>query len=183
MTTTTTATSADFPVPEPTASHAAWHRLEDQRQYYSRCANHYQATYKRIKLTLIGLSATIPLLAFLPGDGFRYVVAAAGVLIALLEGVLLLNQYGSLWVKYRGTAESLKRERWLLLAHAGEYKGLGDEEALRLLAERVEVLLDVEHREWTEEQKQALMQLSKTREWVQAQQDEMTQAVRQVPAQ
>jgi hypothetical protein len=34
-------------------------------------AGSYQTTYKRIKLALIGLSAAIPLLAFLPGDGFR----------------------------------------------------------------------------------------------------------------
>jgi hypothetical protein len=95
---------------------------------------------------------------------------------------LLLNQYGPLWVKYRGTAESLKRERWLLLSHAGDYKGLGDDDALRLLAERVEVLLEVEHRDWTEEQKQALMHLGKTQEWVQARRDEGVKAARQAPA-
>lgn len=158
-------------VPESIAQHPAWQRLEDQRAYYSSRANTYQSRYKRIKLCLIALASGIPLLAFLPiggadGAGAKWLVSAVGVAIALLEGVLLLNQYGPLWVKYRGTAESLKRERWLLLSHAGEYRDLNDADALRLLAERVEVLLEVEHREWTQEQKQALEQLADQQQWL-----------------
>ena len=160
--------AADYVVPAAIAAHPAWFRLEGQRTYYSDRAAGYQSTYKRIKLGLIGLSASIPLLAFLPlpGDAGRWIVAGVGIAIALLEAVLLLNQYGPLWVKYRGTAESLKRERWLLLSRAGEYAALDDAAALRLLAERVEAVLDAEHHDWTEEQKQALAKLDDARRWL-----------------
>jgi Protein of unknown function (DUF4231) len=97
------------------------------------------------------------------------VVAAAGVAIAVLEGWLLLNQYGPLWVKYRTTAESLKRERWLLLSGAGDYKDQPADARMRLLAERVEALLAEEHQAWTEAQKKALEELAKTKEWVEKQ--------------
>jgi hypothetical protein len=164
--------TTDRAVSEAIAAHPAWQRLEDQRSYYSGRAGAYQTRYKRIKLTLIALASSIPLLAFLPAVGgaladySKWLVAAAGVLIAVLEGVLLLNQYGALWVQYRGTAECLKRERWLLLSRAGDYRGLDDADALQLLAERTEALLEVEHREWTQEQKQALAQLADQRKWL-----------------
>ena len=164
----------DFVAPAEISAHPAWARLEGQRAYYSKTAGLYQDRYKHIKLTLIAVAAALPILAFLPmPDVTRYLVAGAGVLIAVLEGVLLLNQYGTLWVKYRSTAESLKRERWLLLAHAGDYKGKGNDEALSLLAERVESLIEAEHREWTEQQKKALEALADTKAWVQRQQDKM----------
>jgi len=165
--------TAEYPVPAAIAAHPAWHRLESQRTYYSSKAGSFQTTYKRIKLALIAISAAIPLAA-LAGDHavWKYVVALGGIAIAVMEGLLLLNQFGPLWIKYRATAESLKRERWLLLSRAGDYKGLPDGDALRLLAERVEVLLEVEHREWTQEQKQALAQLANTQDWLKRQRAE-----------
>ena len=144
------------------AAHPSWQRLEEQCRYYSMRASQCQAAHKRAQLGSIGLAAAIPMLAFLPGEAARYAVALAGVAIAMLEGLLLVNQYATLWLRYRGTAESLMRERALLLAGAGEYRGLPEPEALRTMAERVEVLLEVEHRGWTEEQKQALAQLSRS---------------------
>jgi hypothetical protein len=167
----------DFKVPEGIAAHPAWARLEDQRSYYDTKAGTYQRQYKRIKLALIGLSAGIPLVVFLPGEVFKYVVAAVGVAIAMLEGLLLLNQYGLLWVKYRSTAEGLKRERWLMLSHAGDYAGKPDEEALRQLAERVEALLEAEHREWSGEQQKMLEAMAKTHALAQASIDETNKRV------
>jgi Protein of unknown function (DUF4231) len=167
----------DFIPPAEISAHPAWARLEGQRAYYSRRAGEYQDRYKHIKLALIGVAAAIPILAFMPfGEITRFVVALAGVLIAVLEGVLLLNQYGTLWVKYRSTAEGLKRERWLLLSQAGDYKGKTDHEALSLLAERVEALIETEHREWTEQQKKALEALADAQAWVASQKAREAQA-------
>jgi hypothetical protein len=161
-----------YAVPQAISAHPSWVRLEEQRRFFSSKARTYQSHYKRIKLCLIGLAAGIPLIVFLPADGSRYVVAAAGVAIAVLEGLLLLNQYGPLWVKYRSTAEGLNRERWLLLARAGDYAGKPDDEALRQLAERVEAILDTERQEWATRQSQVLEHLAKTQAFVQAHQDE-----------
>ncbi len=163
---------SDYVVPAEIAGHPAWFRLEGQRTYYSSNAAKYQTHYRRIKIALITLAAVIPVMVFIPGDPSRFLVAAAGVAIAVLEGWLLLNQYGPLWVKYRTTAESLKRERWLLLSGAGDYKGLAVDSRMGLLAERTEALLAEEHQAWTEAQKKALEELAKTKEWVQKQADE-----------
>lgn len=175
-------TEREFPVPAEIAGHPAWARLEGQRSYYDGKAGAYQKHYKRIKLALIGLSAGIPMVVFLPGDVFKYVVAGAGVAIAMLEGLLLLNQYGALWVKYRSTAEGLNRERWLLLARAGDYAGKPDDDALRQMAERVEGLLEAERKEWTSAQNKMQEDLAKTQEWVQAQLDETARRASQRPA-
>ena len=75
-------------------------------------------------------------------------------------------------MKYRSTAEGLERERWLMLSHAGGYAGKPDVEALRQLAERVEGLLESEHKEWNEQQQKMLEALVKTQAFVQAHIDE-----------
>ena len=158
------ADTAYTPPPEIAAS-AAWHRLEEQLAYYSGRASRYQTHYKRIKLSLIDLSAAIPILAFLPESPItRYVVAGSGVVIAVLEGVLLLNQYSQLWIKYRRTAEGLKREQALLLAAAGDYQDKAAPEALRLLAERTEALVAEENQQWVEVQSNALAQVQELAE-------------------
>lgn len=61
-----------------------------------------------------------------------------GVLIAVLEAVQQMNQYSTLWVTYRATAERLKHEQYLFLSVAGPYKGMTDGDRLVTLAERVE---------------------------------------------
>jgi len=168
-------TKKAFEPPAEIGASAAWDRLEEQLDYYGARASRYQAGYKRIKLALIAVSAAIPILAFAPlGEATRYVVAAAGVAIALLEGLLLLNQYGELWVKYRHTAEGLKRERSLLLAGAGDYRDKPAVEALRLLAERTEAIIAQENQQWTEAQSKALAALAKTQDWTQEQLDAAT---------
>lgn len=153
------------PPPEITGS-AAWFRLDGQQRYYSARSSLFQDRYKQIKLALIFVSASIPILAFLPWlETARYVVAGSGVLIAVLEGILLLNRYGEHGITYRRTSEGLKRERALLLAEAGDYAGKDLKERLRLLAERTEALLDEENKQWQQQQAKAIEELTRTQEW------------------
>lgn len=153
------------PPPEITGS-AAWFRLDGQQRYYSARSSLFQDRYKQIKLALIFISASIPILAFLPWlETARYVVAGSGVLIAVLEGILLLNRYGEHGITYRRTSEGLKRERALLLAEAGDYAGKDLKERLRLLAERTEALLDEENKQWQQQQAKAIEELTRTQEW------------------
>ncbi len=164
--------SKGFKPPPEIDSSAAWDRLEDQLKYYSGKSGHCQTMYKRIKLAQITISAAIPILVFMPlGDAAKFIVAGAGVVIALLEGLLLLNQYPELWVKYRATAEGLKRERSLLLAGAGDYRDKSTADALRLLAERTETLIAEENRQWTETQQKALQALVDAQAFVKSQMD------------
>lgn len=163
-----------YKVPQNIAEHPAWARLEDQRNYYDRSASMCKNQFKRIKLLLIALSACIPLIILIntTNEAPRYIAAAFGVLIAILEGLLLMNQYGTLWLKYRATAEDLTRERWLLLAQAGDYADQQPDQAMRKLAARVETILDTERKAWSEKQQEMLGALAKTQSFVQAHLDE-----------
>lgn len=160
------------PPPEITGS-AAWSRLDGQQRYYSARSSLYQDRYKQIKLALIVVSASIPILAFLPWlETARYIVAGAGVVIAVLEGLLLLNRYGEHGITFRRTSEGLKRERALLLAGAGDYREKTNDEALRLLAERTEALVAEENQQWTQKQIQTLEALANVQAVVQTQLEE-----------
>jgi hypothetical protein len=45
--------------------------------------------------------------------------------IAVLEGVLHLNQYEQNWITYRSTCESLKHKKYVYLGKAGPVRRLG----------------------------------------------------------
>jgi hypothetical protein len=156
----------ELKIPDEIAAHPAWVRLESQMNWMSNKASRFQDRYRHIKLGLIAISASIPLIAMLHWEYATIVVALCGVAIALLEGILLLGQYSTLWVSYRSAAEQLKRERWLLLSHAGEYRGMSDDDALRLLAEHVEEILAKQNGSWGEQMSQMFNKLSNASNWV-----------------
>ena len=118
-------------------------RLEDQINWYDRKSLRSQKVYKSLKLVEIAAAALIPLFS-----GFRisWVAGSLGALVALVEGILHLNQYHENWINYRSTCESLTHEKYLYLAMAGPYAAPGD--AHRLLAERIESLVSQEHAKW-----------------------------------
>jgi hypothetical protein len=81
-----------------------------------------------------------------------WVIGGLGVLIALLEGMLHLNQYQQNWIAYRSTCESLKHEKYVYLGKASPYASAVDPHAL--LAERIESLVSQEHAKWASVQQQ-----------------------------
>src|SRR5438105_11283295 len=119
-------------IPDAVKKHAAWIRLEDQLDWYDRNSVACQRWYKGLKLLQVIFGASIPLFAYLERP---FATAVLGVSIAILEAVQHLNQYSTLWIEYRSTAERLKHEHWLFLSRAGEFRGLDEDEALRVLAE------------------------------------------------
>lgn len=74
------------------------------------------------------------------------VMGALGAAVVILEGLQQLFQWNTTWMLYRSTAEALKRERYLYLAH-GPY---GNTSPGPLLAERVEAILAQENATWRE---------------------------------
>ena len=140
-----------FQVPPEVARHAAWHRLEDQLRYYEHRSSGYRKRYLAAKVAQIVLGAGIPLLAAVPlldTASYKFISALFGATVAAVEGLLQLFQWHALWLQYRGAAERLKRERWLLLSGAEAYAGIPAEAALVLLAGRVEALLAPEQESW-----------------------------------
>ncbi len=144
------------PIPEWAASQSAWIRLEDQLGWYDNKSNYCQKWYKRLKFIQISLAVLIPVLSQLDPEFAKWATSFAGVMIAVLEGMQHLNQYSTLWVTYRGTAERLKHEKFLFLSAAGPYKGQAEPERLIALAERVEEHVSAEHANWFNETKRAV---------------------------
>lgn len=98
-------------VPDFAAAHPAWLRLEDQMRWYDNKSLHSQRWYKRLKLAQVALAVLIPVMNLLPDDLAKWATALSGTVIALLEAVQQMNQYSTLWVTYRATAERLKHRR------------------------------------------------------------------------
>lgn len=144
-------TEPGIAVPEFAAAHPAWLRLEDQMQWYDNKSQHSQRWYKWLKLAQVALAVLIPVMSLLPADIAKWTMALSGTVIALLEAVQQMNQYSTLWVTYRATAERLKHEKYLFLAAAGPYRNLPEPERLIQLAERVEEHVSTEHANWFNE--------------------------------
>ena len=123
-----------------------YQRLIDEQTWYSQKSRAARTAFKRIKVTEIVAAAMIPFLTGQPLPGVTYIIGGLGVLITILEGVLHLNQYQENWTNYRNTAEALKHEKFLFLAHAGPYASATDPRAT--LAERVEALISQENSQW-----------------------------------
>jgi len=121
-----------------------WQRLEDQIEWYGVNSSRNQRDFKRLKYLEIVAAGAIPVVTGL--DVAHVVAAILGSLVLVIEAILHLNQYQENWLTYRSTAEALKHEKYLYLAHAGHYVGAADPHAL--LAGRVEALLSQEHAKW-----------------------------------
>jgi hypothetical protein len=141
-------------IPAKVEEHPAWLRLNDQLDWYDKKSGDNQRRYKQIKVAQLVLASSIPVFALVGATWGRWVTAILGSSVAILEGLQQLGQYNNLWVSYRATAEQLKHEKYLFLAHSGPYKGLKEEEALVRLAERVEEQVSTEHAKWVSERSQ-----------------------------
>lgn len=149
--TNTTEKKSNSRVPEWAADHPAWARLEDQIGWYDDKSTHCQKWYKGLKFVQISLAVLIPVLSHLDPAIAKWATSIAGALIAVLEGMQHMNQYSTLWVTYRSTAERLKHEKFLFLSAAGPYRALTEPERLIQLAERVEEHVSTEHANWFNE--------------------------------
>lgn len=142
-------------IPDFAVMHPAWLRLEDQLQWYDTKSKQSQHWYKRLKLAQVTLAVLIPVMSLLPPDYSKWATSFAGIGIALLEAIQQMNQYSTLWVTYRSTAERLKHEKFLFLSVAGPYRGLLEPERLIQLAERIEEHVSTEHANWFNETRRA----------------------------
>ena len=131
-------------------------RLESQIKWYDTKSIYNQKWYKISKVTvivsaaLIPLSATVPMIDFLP--------AWLGAVILIIEGLQQLNQYHKNWTTYRSTCEALQHEKFLWIGKAGPYAVADNPNAM--LAERVEALISQEHAKWVSTRQEAAKKFS-----------------------
>jgi Protein of unknown function (DUF4231) len=127
-------------------------RLDDQIDWYDKKSGHAQTWFKRLKIVQLATAGVIPLLGIFNVPYLDKVTAVLGLVILIVEGLQQLNQYQTNWISYRSTCEALRHEKYLFLAAAGPYAKVDD--ALSLLADRIEGLISQEHAKWISVQQQ-----------------------------
>lgn len=126
-------------------------RIEGQIRWYELRAGRCKRWYKRLRVTSIVVSLSIPILTSLidqPGKdngALKIFIAVAGALVALIEGVLSLNKYHELWTGYRATSEGLKYHRYLFETGSAPYNAAN---AFQLFVQNAEGLMASEHTNW-----------------------------------
>lgn len=143
--------SETIEVPDEIKSHPAWTRLIDQLSWYSTKSAHCKNWYTRLRVFQTVLAVLIPVTSHLDPDIAKWATSIAGASIAIFEAIQQINQYSTLWVRYRSTAENLKHHMFLLLSSAGPYKDLSLESQLVTLSENVEEVVSTEHAKWIRE--------------------------------
>jgi len=85
---------------------------------------------------------------------FPIAIGLLGIVIAICAGVSSLLQFQEHWIKYRTTAESLKKEKYLYFTNSEPYD---TKNPLPILVQRIESLVSQENTNWA----QYIMKLTK----------------------
>ncbi|WP_257207894.1 DUF4231 domain-containing protein [Bacillus toyonensis] len=122
-------------------------RLDDQINWYDTKSSDCQKRFKRLRTSVISLSASIPFFVGFISDFefFEEIVSAIGVIIIILEARLGLTKYHEKWIEYRNICETLRHEKYMYLTRTGVY---AIESPFKLLVERVENVISRENVNW-----------------------------------
>ena len=125
-------------------------RVKKQREWYEAKANANKKTFLAYQTYIIILGALIPVLVAFEvvvpelKDWGGPITALISAVIAVIAALDKLRQPQPNWFNYRANEETIKKEEWLYKYRAGQYRGLGDQEANRLLVERVESIISAD---------------------------------------
>ena len=124
-------------------------RLNDQIGWYDRKSTANQRWFKRLRFAEIVAAATIPFLSGFAdkSSSIKIAIGVLGVVVAVLASLLGLLQLKVRWIEYRGTAESLKRAKFLFLTQTEPYD---KDDAFHLFVQHVEALLSKENAAWAQ---------------------------------
>jgi len=125
-------------------------RVDDQLGYFEAKSGKLQKKFKRLKTIEIVLAAIVPFLITSVNDDefgsyLQVLVGAMSVGVVIVAGLLTLHKHYELWVQYRATAESLKREKFLYLTRTGPYKG---KNAFPVFVETIESIIAEDTSQW-----------------------------------
>ncbi|HPP57330.1 MAG TPA: DUF4231 domain-containing protein [Anaerohalosphaeraceae bacterium] len=148
--------TTELRIPDSIKEKPAWIRLEDQLNWYDRKSCYCQKWYKYLKIIQIILAVGVPVFIHFPSIWATWITSGAGAFIAVIESIQHLNQYSTLWILYRSTAERLKHEKFLFLSGAGPYFDLDEASRIVRLSERVEEFISTEHANWFNETQRGL---------------------------
>lgn len=122
------------------------HQLNWMKIESARC----KRKYVRLKAAEIIAAATIPFFAGYSklDDVFPLIVSLLGVLIIILSGLQQLNRYYESWIRYRGTAETLKKEKFLFLSGTSPYDDTDEKIVFNKFVANIEAVLGSESAKW-----------------------------------
>lgn len=123
-------------------------RIEQQIRWYDQKSGSAQRWFKRVKFVEFVCGAIVPAAALLNGP----TAAGLSAVVIVLEGLQHLNQWQHNWITYRSTCEMLRHEKYSYIARSGQYEGMSDDEAKRMLVENTESLVSTEHAKWLSKQ-------------------------------
>lgn len=123
-------------------------RLDQQIRWYDRESMKSQHRFKRAKVAEIVCAALMAPMAKIETT----IAAALGVAVVVLEALQQLSQWNENWITYRSTCEALRHEKYSYLGRSGVYEAKTEEQARRILVQRVESLVSTEHAKWISRQ-------------------------------
>lgn len=129
-------------------------RLDNQIKYYDNKAILYKKYHDNINILSIVMSTggsflTIFGLLFNCVEPWLTIIGSlAGIMVASSLAIDKLKRFGELFVIYRRTCESLKREKYLFETLSGEYQS--NKNAFNLLVERCESIMATENGTWVQ---------------------------------
>ncbi len=127
-------------------------RLAPEIDYYDRRAGQDKTRFQAASLLAIAAAAAVPVLA--AADFERWAIAAVGGVASVALAILALFKWQEDWLRFRGNAESLKKERALYETRTGPYRDLNGPDLVEALTLRTEELISREHQVWHSTQRE-----------------------------
>lgn len=121
-------------------------RYYDQIDWYDRKSQKYKKLYLVFQSVVIVLAAVTPVLVALGGSWEKWLAVAVSALVAIGTSLLKAFKHQEVWISYRTTSETLKKEIYYYQAQIGEYGSSGN--PIQLFVSRVESLLSQENTQW-----------------------------------
>jgi hypothetical protein len=125
-------------------------RLEPEISWYDKKSAKNKLANTCSKIVEIVCAAIIPFLAGYAKSGHESISIAIGILgvaVAGSAGISALLKFQEQWIKYRTTAESLKKEKYLFQTKVEPYNV---DDPLSVLVQRVETLVSQENTNWAQ---------------------------------
>lgn len=121
-------------------------RYEDQVKWYSNRSSQYKRYYQWFQWAAIIISASLPVLVLAIPANFALFTVILSIILAVITTALKTFKFQEIWINYRTTAETLKKEKFCYDAGAIEYTDAENKE--QLFIERVEALISRENTLW-----------------------------------
>lgn len=128
-------------------------RYLDQCAWYDRKSGRNKKWFLGVRLLVLAGAISVPIVLSFSDSPLTLVASILAGAVAFGEGALAMLEWHEKWIKYRTTAETLKKEGELFKARAGPYDGASKQE--KLFVERVESLISRENTEWEAQTRQA----------------------------